>query len=220
MTASALTKAKQKDLDERIGGSFENQFERAHAYFNLLKDLPEAEQLLALEQMLTKTNHPDTKKSGKRYNVAGISEVDKEAFKRGLGKLIDGHFQYQLSSRPGAADLAKAMWDVIKGFKADEEKIFGIGWLIIDRVVPYLQIPHGGVRLNDDTFKAMVEQLHSKIRMIDAILKWPELQGTEMMSLCLGVIMDGTTIEERAVLLHAVVKQKQHEIVRAMESRQ
>jgi len=217
MPTNALAMEKQKDLDERIGGSFEDPFERAHAYFNFLKELPDDEQLLSFEQMLTRTDHPDTKKSGKRYNVAGISEVDKEAFKRGLGKLIDGHFQYQLASRPTAAELAKAMWTLVKGFRADEEKIFGIGWLIVDRVVPFLQIPPGGVRLTKETFKAMVDQLRTKIRMIEAILKWPELQGTEMMSLCLGVIMDGTTVEEQAVLLHAVVKQKQNEAVSAIE---
>ncbi len=217
MATPSLSKAKQKDLDERIGGSFEDRFERAHAYFNFLKELPEPEQLLAFEQIMTKTDHPDTKKSGKRYNVSGISEVDKESFKRGLGKLIDGHFQYQLSSRPSATDLATALWPLINNFGSNEEKIFAIGWLIADRVVPYLQIPPGGVRLTDDTFKAMVDQLRTKIRMIEAILKWPELQGTEMMSLCLGVIMDGTTVEEQAVLLHAVVQQKQHEAIRAAE---
>lgn len=213
MATDVLTKTKQKDLDERIGGSFANKFERAHAYFNFLKELPEAEQILAFVQMLTKTGHPDTKKSGKRYNVAGISEVDTESFKRGLGKLIDGHLQFQLASRPGADDLAGAMWGLIQGLQTDEEKIFGIGWLLADKVLPYLQIPPGGVRLNDDTYKAMVDQLRSKIRMIDAILKWPELQGTEMMSLCLGVIMDGTTVEEQAVLMHAVVLQKQNEAI-------
>lgn len=213
MTTNALPMAKQKDLDERIGGSFDDRFRRAEAYFNFLKELPEEEQLLAFEQMLTKTDHPDTKKTGKRYNVAGLSDVDQEAFKRGLAKLIDGHFQYLLSSRPSANNLAKSMWDLIKGFQSDAEKIFGIGWLIADRVVPYLQIPHGGVRINDETFKAMVDQLRPKIRAIEAILKWPELQATEMMSLCLGVIMDGTTIEEQAVLLCAVVQQKVNEAV-------
>jgi len=217
MASNSLIKAKQKDLDERLGGSFENRFDRAHAYFNFLKELPEDEQLLAFEQMLTKTDHPDTKKSGKRYNVAGISEVDKETFERGLGKLIDGHFQYQLATRPSATEMAQAMWNLIKGFNSEEERIFGIGWILADKVVPYVQIPTGGVRLNDETFKAMVDQLRPKISMIEAILKWPSLQATENMSLCLGVLMEGTTVEEQAVLLHAIVQQKQHEAIRAVE---
>ena len=126
MTKNGLSKAKQKDLDERLGGSYNDRFERAHAYYNFLKGLPEDEQILSFEQILTKTDHPETKKSGKTYNVAGISEVDKESFQRGLGKLIDGHFHYQLASRPTAANLAKAMWVLINGFRSDEEKIFGL----------------------------------------------------------------------------------------------
>jgi len=211
---NSLTVSQEKDLIERIGGTYKDKFERAHSYFVFLKTLPEALQYQAFEVMLTKTDHPDTKNSGKRYNVAGLSEVDKENFSIGLGQLVDGHFQYMLSVRPSANELAKHMWTLINGFKTDQEKIFGIGWLIADKVVPYVQIPSGGVKMSDDTFKAMLDQLRPKIRMIDAILRWPSLQRTEQMSLCLSVLMDGTTVEEQAVLMARIVARKEEEALR------
>ena len=60
-----LSKEKKKDLLERIGGTFKDGFEHAHALFVFLKELPHEDQLFAFEEILVKTGNPDTKKSGK-----------------------------------------------------------------------------------------------------------------------------------------------------------
>jgi len=205
----ALNKGKKKELLERIGGTYKDQYEHAHALFAFMRELPFEEQLVAFEEILVKTGHHDTKKSGKRYNIPSLSEEATERLKIGLGKLVDGHFQFCLAKRPSPTELAKHMWEMINNLGTDEEKIFSIGWLIIDRVVPYVQIPQGGVRLNKDTFRAIVDQNRIKIRMLEKILKWPALQDSERMSLCLGVILENTSQEEQAVLLTAVVRQLQ-----------
>ena len=203
----SLTKEKKQNLLERIGGSYKDAFEAGHALFDYLKELPYEDQVIAFEEILVKFGHPETKRSGKQYNLPGLSEEATQRLKIGLGKLIDGNFQYCLAKRPDSSELAQHMWKLISALETDEEKIFSLGWLIADSIVPYIQIPQGGVRLNEDTHKAIVDQLRPKLRVIEKILRWPALSDTERMSLCLGVIMDKTTDEEQAVLMQSLVAQ-------------
>lgn len=188
-----------------IGGTFGDPYEHAHAYLNLLDSISEKKQTTVVEIILSNHKSEEFPKSGKRYNVTGLSEEAKERLQPGLGSLIDGNLKYILVKRPSAKELAEYIWNVVNGLETEEEKIFALGWVLIDNIVPYIQIPQGGVRMDQIAYRALIAQQNDRLKLIGAVLRWPGLQRTEQMSLVLGVIMDGTTIEEQAVLLSKVV---------------
>lgn len=199
-----LTKSKETDLMERLGGVFKDVFEHSRALYEYLSELPEPEKLIAFELILSKFGHSETKKSGKRYSVTGLSEEAQDRLKQGLAELIDGHFRYILAKRPTINELAEYLFKVIFALEDDEEKIFSIGWILLDKMIPYRQIPQGGVRLSEQSFDAILGQSLPKVRMIESIMNYPKITLTESLSLCLGVILDETTPEEQAVLMTAL----------------
>ncbi len=201
-----LSNKELEDLLERVGGAFKNSTEKAAAYFDFLKEIPLEKQIVAFEIILNKNGHHETKKSGKRYNVKVPSEMDVANFAKGMGKLFQGHWEYILYQRPASKKLAEYLWNVIAEMNSDEEKILALTTIIQSYIIPYIQIPSGGVKLNAETHEAMKSQMYDQRLLTTKILQWPGLEDTERMSLCLSVILDQKSIEERTVVLDTVVK--------------
>jgi hypothetical protein len=133
-----------------------------------------------------------------------------------LGKLVDGTFQFHLAARPQPADLAVKLLPLILGQASRDERVFALGWILADTMIPYRRIPAGGVTMSDAEYDATLKRLRDKVQLMDTILRYPNLQGTETASLLLGVITDGTTAEEQAVLLARHMRHLQHQSVAAL----
>lgn len=196
----------RNELIEIIGGEYRTVYEQAPVYYQFLSKLSLSDQIEAWELILTMSRDEDTPKSGKRYNINALAADKVDEFKRSLSSLVDGQFLYLVASRPTPAEFAKGVWDFIQTLGTQDEQTFAIAWIMADSVIPYVQIPAGGVRMSDEEYGAAGTRLKPSLKMMDAILRQPKLQSTETASLILGLILDASSEEDRAVLLSIHMK--------------
>lgn len=202
-----------KILLDIIGGDFDTIYEKAPVIYQFLKELKEEDQLAAFELVITREDDDDIT-SGRKYNIAPIPRDQIDEFKTGLAKLVDGQLQFLVAKRPTPKDLAEKLWCFIKTLSSDAEKTFAIAWILADQLIPYMEIPAGGVRMSNEVYNAHIKNLKSVSKLISMIVRFPNLQATETASLVLGAILSQTNKEDQAVLFATHMKDLQKSVLK------
>lgn len=130
-----------------------------------------------------------------------------------LGNHVDSTLSWLVSTNPEPARFAEILCRYLRGslpFVSDEQRQFGLWWILIDPLIPYFQVPDEPEDSDDEAFENALDEAErtevgAKIRFIINC----QFSSVAHEAALLAEILHGKSREELAVLIGILSRQKE-----------
>jgi hypothetical protein len=130
-----------------------------------------------------------------------ISEAEKTALKARYGGTVNAMLDALIKSNLPQDAFYSGIYSLIQNpfYKTDQARIFSLYYILIDKRIPYFQLPEG-LRMSDEEYKNRLQRNETIVKRLKFILSCQFQQRTEEADLVLKAI-DQAKNEDRVVIL-------------------
>jgi len=208
------------EIDTTLALADADKVNISYALLKIVEKAPPDDQPRLLQHIAENFNDATSSKEIKID--AFISENEKEQLKERYGGLVDKMLEIILADRPTPADFYQELHKLLNNplFREEKTRAFSLYWLLIDKRIPYFQLPQG-IRMSDDDWGALSKKLRLPRARIRFILASKFQQRSEEADLLLREL-DAYTGPEKVRLMGYVLwrlrdMEKQAELVRLLK---
>ena len=189
------------------------------ALYAIIMNVPESIRPALLR--MTAENFGLTDSAEKRAVPDKISDGERDALKGAYGKTVDAMLDALVHSNPSVEGFYGGLYSLIQNpfFHKEHAKIFALYYVLIDKRIPYYQLPEG-LRMSDEEFQDRLRRNRGLRMQLAFVLACKYEQRTEEADIILKLLSQADE-RDRVVLLVSVLHTVRRDIerVQALQER-